>query len=66
MRYEIVAAFIDRLHRAEPDANSAGGAARAACIPSSLVRLSISALTATMMELPDIDSAAISGLNVNG
>src|SRR5207247_8027694 len=35
-------------------------------IPVSLVRFSISALIATIAELPDIDSAAISGESVNG
>ena len=35
-------------------------------MPASLVRLSISALMATTAELPDIDSAAISGDSVKG
>ena len=35
-------------------------------MPASLVRFSISALIATMRVLPDIDSAATSGLSTNG
>ena len=35
-------------------------------MPASLVRLSISALTATTSVLPDMDSAATSGLSTNG
>jgi hypothetical protein len=35
-------------------------------MPSSLVRFSSSALTATNAELPDMASAAISGLSVKG
>jgi hypothetical protein len=35
-------------------------------MPVSLVRFSISALIATIAELPDIDSAAISGDSVKG
>ena len=35
-------------------------------MPANLVRFNMSALTATSAELPDMASAAISGLNVNG
>ncbi len=35
-------------------------------MPASLVRFSISALIATMSVLPDIDSAATSGLSTKG
>ena len=44
----------------------AGGFEIALLIPASLVRLSKSALIATTAELPDIDSAAISGDSVKG
>ena len=39
---------------------------RALLMPASFVRLSISALIATMSVLPDIDIAATSGLSTNG
>ena len=45
---------------------AADGLADGDLIPVSLVRLSMSALIATIAELPDIESAAISGDSVNG
>lgn len=49
---------------AATSADDTGG--NAARMPASLVRLSNSALIATKAELPDMDSAAISGLKVKG
>ena len=39
---------------------------RALLMPASFVRFNMSALIATTAELPDIESAAISGLSTNG
>ena len=57
------------VHTVAPAASEATGVAAmglACLIPASLVRLSSSALMATTAELPDIDSAAISGDSVKG
>lgn len=57
--------YVERRLSGRP--NAASVAVVPGCpIPVSLVRFSVSALSATTSVQPDIDSAAISGLSTNG
>lgn len=61
--------FVNRMHQtAAADADPGAGIGLEGGVGSASrrVNLSSNALTATITELPDIDSAAISGLSVNG